>query len=124
MTTGRLTCAGGEGLPEVIASLGASLPDALLVNCTTPDSVKAAMPILRGSGLPFGAYANGFVEIPADWEEQGGVVQLSSRADLPPEVYAQAAAGWLDAGATIIGGCCEIGPAHIKRLRRLIDEGG
>ena len=114
---------GGESLPEVIASLGASLPDALLVNCTTPDSVKAAMPILRGSGLPFGAYANGFVEIPADWEEQGGVVQLSSRADLPPEVYAQAAAGWLGAGASIIGGCCEIGPAHIKRLRRLIDEG-
>ncbi len=114
---------GGEGLGQVIASLGDDLPDALLVNCTTPDSVQAALPILRGRGLPFGAYANGFVEIPDDWEEEGGVVQLSSRADLPPETYARAAAGWLEAGATIIGGCCEIGPAHIQRLRRLIDEG-
>lgn len=114
---------GGESLFDAVASLGADLPDALLVNCTTPDSVIAALPVLRGQGLPFGAYANGFVEIPEDWEEEGGVVQLSSRADLPPEKYAREAASWLGAGATIIGGCCEIGPAHIQRLRRLIDEG-
>ena len=114
---------GGESLEAVIESLGDFLPDALLVNCTTPDSVLASLPILRERGLPFGAYANGFVEIPDNWEEQGGVVQLSSRADLPPETYAREAASWLEAGASIIGGCCEIGPAHIKRLRDLIDQG-
>ena len=63
------------------------------------------------------------MEIPEDWQEQGGVVQLSSRADLPPEVYAGHVAGWIDAGASIVGGCCEIGPAHIARLRALIDSG-
>ena len=113
---------GGESLDSVIMSLEA-LPDALLVNCTTPDSVNAGLPILRAYDMPFGAYANGFVEIPDGWEEQGGVVQLSSRADLPPAAYAAEAAGWLEAGASIIGGCCEIGPAHIQELRRLIDSG-
>ena len=112
---------GGESLAAAIDCLGAALPDALLVNCCTPDSVLCALPILQTSGLPFGAYANGFVEIPDSWEDTGGVVQLSSRADLPPAKYAAEAARWLEAGACIIGGCCEIGPAHIKRLRQLLD---
>ncbi len=114
---------GGESLAAVIEGLGDNRPDALLINCCTPDSINSALPILRASGLAYGAYANGFVEIPDDWEEEGGVVQLSSRADLPPEVYAGHAANWIEAGASIVGGCCEIGPAHIKRLRSLIDSG-
>ena len=32
-------------------------------------------------------------------------------------------ARWIDAGASIVGGCCEVGPAHIARLRALIDSG-
>ena len=118
---GSTNLRGGESLETVIGDLGDAPPDALLINCTTPDSISRALPILRARGIPYGAYANGFVEIPDDWEEEGGVVQLSSRADLPPEVYAGHAAGWLDAGASIVGGCCEIGPAHIARLRQLID---
>ena len=114
---------GGESLAAVIGDLGDAPPDALLINCCTPDSISRALPLLRARGIPFGAYANGFVEIPDDWEEEGGVVQLSSRADLPPEVYAGHAAGWIHAGAAIVGGCCEIGPAHIARLRQLIDSG-
>lgn len=113
---------GGESLQAVIGDLGEDPPDALLINCTTPDSISCALPLLRARGLPYGAYANGFVEIPEDWEEEGGVVQLSSRADLPPEVYAAHAANWIEAGASIVGGCCEIGPAHIARLRGLIDS--
>ncbi len=114
---------GGESLEAVISDLGAAAPDALLVNCSTPDSIMKALPLLRARGIPYGAYANGFVEIPDDWEEEGGVVQLSSRADLPPDVYAGHAADWIEAGAAIVGGCCEIGPAHIARLRALIDSG-
>ena len=120
---GAMDLRGGESLAEVIGGLGDSMPDALLINCCTPDSIRCALPILQASGLPFGAYANGFVEIPESWEELGGVVQLSSRADLPPEKYAGEVARWIEAGAAIVGGCCEIGPAHIKRLRELIDSG-
>lgn len=114
---------GGEKLADVIASLPEPLPDALLLNCCKPATISQALPILQASGLPFGAYANGFTGIPDDWVDRGGVAQLSAREDLSPEAYAQDVAGWLDMGASIVGGCCETGPAHIQRLRELIDAG-
>ena len=39
------------------------------------------------------------------------------RADLTPEGYARFAAAWCAAGASILGGCCGIGPEHIAGLR-------
>lgn len=114
---------GGERLEDLIALAQEYAPDALLVNCCTPDSVLAALPILQASGIPYGGYANGFVEIPAAWDERGGVMQLETRTDLSPEAYAADVKRWIDAGAAIVGGCCETGPAHIARLRQLIDSG-
>lgn len=114
---------GGEGLQDALETLSGMSPDALLVNCTTPDSISAALPILRASGMRFGGYANGFVEIPASWEDRGGSAQIATRTDLTPDVYAEAVSAWIDAGADIVGGCCEAGPAHIARLRQLIDRG-
>ena len=114
---------GGEKLADVIEMAREYAPDALLINCCTPASVHAALPILQASGIPFGAYANGFVEIPAAWDERGGVVQLETRTDLSPAAYAQDVARWIAGGAAIVGGCCETGPAHIARLRQLIDSG-
>jgi homocysteine S-methyltransferase len=32
--------------------------------------------------------------------------------------------GWVDAGATIVGGCCEVGPAHIAELARRLTAAG
>lgn len=112
---------GGPDLSQALDDLGEHRPDALLINCCTPDSISAALPALRASGLPFGAYANGFVEIPDIWNEQGGVAQLATRTDLTPAVYAGEARKWIAGGASIVGGCCEVGPAHIARLRQLID---
>ncbi len=111
----------GESLSEAIESFGNDAPDALLINCCTPDSMTGALPDLQASGMPFGAYANGFVEIPDAWDEHGGVAQLATRTDLTPEVYAREARKWIAGGASIVGGCCEVGPAHIARLRQLID---
>ena len=112
----------GERLSEAIESFGNIAPDVLLINCCTPDSISSALPALSASGLPFGAYANGFVEIPDIWDEQGGLSQLATRTDLTPEVYAGEVRAWIAGGATIVGGCCEVGPAHIARLRELIDQ--
>ena len=114
---------GGEALADVIELAREYAPDALLINCCTPDSVLAALPILQSGGIPFGGYANGFVEIPAAWDERGGVMQLETRQDLSPAAYAADVARWIEGGAAIVGGCCETGPAHIARLRQLIDSG-
>ena len=41
---------------------------------------------------------------------------LETRKDLGPSEYAEFAFDWIDQGAKIIGGCCEIGPKHIEEL--------
>lgn len=113
----------GESLQETVAAIAAHDPIAVLINCSRPEAVSEAMPILAASGLPFGGFANGFTAV--DALEPGGVVDvLDSRADLDPEGYARFAAAWLDAGATVIGGCCEVGPAHIAALDALLAERG
>ena len=119
---GSVQLRGGESLSDALVCMAEMEPDALLINCCTPDSINSAMPILRASGRQCGAYANGFVEIPTAWAERGGVAQLQTRTDLTPEIYAEAARGWIQAGADIVGGCCEVGPAHIARLRQVIDD--
>ena len=43
------------------------------------------------------------------------------RSDLDPESYAAYVADWLANGATVVGGCCGTRPAHIARLRTLLD---
>ena len=41
-----------------------------------------------------------------------------TRNDLNGDAYSRYACSWVEAGATIIGGCCGIGAAHIHRLRK------
>jgi homocysteine S-methyltransferase len=41
---------------------------------------------------------------------------LEARTDLGPDAYLTFAKEWASTGATIIGGCCEVGPKHIETL--------
>lgn len=96
---------------------------AVLINCSFPEAVSRALPALADIGAPLGAYANGFVSVEA-LEPGGPFDVLEARDDLGPEAYALYALDWAAAGATILGGCCEIGPAHIAELAwRLGREG-
>ena len=49
---------------------------------------------------------------------------LESRQDLDPTAYAEFAERWTSLGATIVGGCCEVGPAHIAELARRLKTSG
>ena len=97
---------------------------ALMINCTRPEAVDQGMPILATCGLPYGAYANGFTHIQSSYIPGATVAELNTRTDLTPDAYADFAMGWIEAGATIIGGCCEVGPAHIATLARRIEAAG
>ena len=75
--------------------------------------------------LPFGAYANGFQQITKDFlKDTPTVDSLGARRDLGPSAYAKFALGWVDQGATIVGGCCEVAPAHIAELAGRLRVGG
>jgi len=91
--------------------------DAILINCSVPEVIPAALDVLAQGNKPFGAYANAFTRITQEFQDPKSTVDtLSARRDLDPEAYADHAMGWIEQGATIVGGCCEVGPAHIQEL--------
>lgn len=109
----------GEPLTDVLAVLAHYKPEVVLINCSVPEAVSTAVPIVAGQGMPVGAYANGFTGIAQDFDQIGATVDLlQARTDLDPQTYADFADQWVASGATLIGGCCEVGPAHIRELSR------
>jgi len=114
----------GEAITEILPLLSEFDLAALLVNCSPPEAVSQALPLLAGQGIPLGAYANGFVKIAPDYLQEGATVDLlQARKNLGPEVYTQFAEDWTKQGATIIGGCCEVGTAHIEELAKRLKPG-
>ena len=129
--SGRLRS--GETIGEAVAAVS-DLPVAgFLLNCSLPESITPALPDLVATGAPYvGAYANTFAQIPEGWELDGDKESdgwLTLRQDLGPGSYARHVADWLDAGATVVGGCCGTRPAHISHIfeeliqpRRLLQQ--
>ena len=115
----------GEALSDIIPVLKTHAPDAVLINCSRPEAVSDGLKIVSQMGFPFGAYANGFTHISDGFLETSPTVdELSARQDLSPDEYARFAMEWIAQGATIVGGCCEVGPEHIKELAEQIKQAG
>lgn len=93
--------------------------EAVLVNCSPPEAISKAVRLLSSANVTFGAYANGFKTV-APMKTSPTVASLEAREDFTPQAYAEFAKEWRDAGATIIGGCCEVGPDHIALLRETL----
>ena len=113
----------GETLKSAIEELDTLGVEAIVLNCSQPEAITHSWPVLKKSAKQIGAYANGFTSIeelyPGDTVEV-----LNARKDLGPQEYAKHAMKWVQNGASIIGGCCEIGPLHIKALRDALIQAG
>ncbi|WP_218192158.1 homocysteine S-methyltransferase family protein [Pseudomonas sp. Irchel 3A5] len=111
----------GETVAEATAvaiELGAG---AVLFNCSQPEVMAAALLAARevieaaSAQIELGVYANAFPVM--EVEEEGANDTLHEiRADLGPDAYAKWANTWVEQGASVIGGCCGIGPEHIAAL--------
>ena len=113
----------GEPLAEAIAMLDEVGADAKLLNCSKPEAIEASWSKMKSDQGLTGAYANGFTSI--DKLIPGGTVKtMESRTDLGPAAYAEFALQWANHGASLIGGCCEVGPAHIAELAKRLKEQG
>jgi len=107
-----ITPRGMARLATRVVDLGAK---AVLVNCTpAADTLRFVEAILE-TGIPVvGAYAN--AGSPTDnlgWRTD---------CDLGFQTYAEFAQSWIDAGASIIGGCCGTGPGHLAAINRHLTE--
>lgn len=113
----------GELLADAAEATMVAGAEKILVNCSVPEAITTAMGVLAAANIPFGGFANGFTSIAA--LQPGGTVDtLTAREDLGPQAYADYALQWVEQGATVVGGCCEVGPAHIAAIAtRLINAG-
>jgi homocysteine S-methyltransferase len=113
----------GETVREAYQALPHSRISAYLVNCCGANFVTRAVKILSGlTSRAVGGYANAADVIPRAEDGSPTDPELVARRPLDVEEYAMAVAQWIEAGASIVGGCCSTRPAHIARLRRLIEE--
>jgi len=112
----------GELLRDAIESIDFQCVEAVLFNCSQPEvmaeAIKLAVEMLP-AGKEVGVYANGFRPITNNIEANDGYSTL--RDDLTPQDYLEFAQHWQLLGATMVGGCCGIGPDHIARLKSLND---
>lgn len=114
----------GETVVEAARWAAGSGASALLFNCSRPEvmgrAVEVASAVLCdiGSTVEIGVYANAF-----EASEEDGAANATLhdvRSDLTTDAYTRFACGWVDAGATLIGGCCGIGASHIHGLARTL----
>ncbi len=76
------------------------------------DALAAVQAVWDG---PSGAYPeSGYFTMP-NWQ----FVDI-----IPPDAFAGEAQGWVDRGADLVGGCCGIGPDHIRALTQRLRASG
>lgn len=114
---------GGERIADAIKELSQLEPQMIMLNCSRPEAINAALneihSLLVERKIPFGVYANGFKAV--DELYPGDTVEnLAQRKDLSPKKYAEYALAWAQQGASVIGGCCEISPLHIKAVSEAV----
>lgn len=119
--SGEAKLRSGESIRAAWDDIAGTGVSAILLNCSPPEAISKVLPdLVSMSDIPVGAYANAFTPIPEKWDFHGDESIPPSRTDVTPDAYAAHAANWLKAGARIIGGCCEVGPAHIERVNRVL----
>lgn len=111
----------GEPLAEAVEAVSAIGIEAILFNCCQPEVIGDAIRLTRekltslnGPEIAIGAYANAFPPQPKTAAANEDLDEI--RADLTPAVYLNWARQWQKQGATLIGGCCGVGPEHIALL--------
>lgn len=111
MATPRSQLLDGSRLDDFFRAAALRGAAAALLNCTPCDGIDRALDDAAASGLPFGAYAHmGQVDPACGW---------SSGPVFAPAEYRRRAERWRARGASILGGCCGTGAAHVAALATL-----
>ena len=111
----------GEPVVDAVEAMSGLNVEAILFNCCQPEVIGDAIQVTRDKlaslsnlEIEIGAYANAFSPQPKNATANEGLDEM--RADLTPSAYLSWAQQWRRKGASLIGGCCGIGPDHIALL--------
>ncbi len=104
----------GDSIKTAFHAIAEFSPDAFLFNCTAPDAISAGLKELRKlTDKPIGAYPNVF-HVPEGWTLDNEI-NVEPR-EMTEAEYLNYAEDWQRSGATLIGGCCGVGPEFIRAL--------
>ena len=118
----------GEKVSQIITEIDHTKLLGLMLSCVSPENYELNLNEIKNLGIPFGFKLNGFVTTcpksgytnSYNKSKSGNPNEfLGQRKDLTPKNMALFVKKFKDAGATILGGCCETRPAHIKEMAKL-----
>jgi len=99
----------------------------IMLSCVSPENYEINLEELKSLNVPFGFKVNGFITTKpkngytSTFGKSNGNPNefLGQREDLTPNKLSEFAKKFKNNGATILGGCCEIRPSHIKAFASL-----
>jgi len=118
----------GENISEILTKIKHQNLLGIMLSCISPENYELNLHEIKNLGIPFGFKLNGFVKTNPKPNYTGAYKKsktgnpnefLGRREDLTPEKMAEFAKKFKEAGATILGGCCETRPSHIKAFSLL-----
>ena len=120
----------GETITQVVNKYKSNNWLGVITACVSLEIVEKTVNELKNLNLPYGFKANLWsVEEPlpvhkfnkAGFDEIGKNpnITLGKREDVTGKVFAEFTKKIMEKGATILGGCCETNPTHIKEISKL-----
>ena len=118
----------GENISDIISKIEHKNLLGLILSCISPENYEQNLNEIKNLGVPFGFKLNGFITTKPNSGYTNSFKKsktgnpnefLGQRKDLTPENMALIVKKFKDAGATILGGCCETRPEHIREMAKL-----
>jgi len=118
----------GEKINDVIKKYKNKNWLGVIMACISPKAYETALKDLKQLDVPYGFKLNAFKNIPEgytvaskdQWGNAGNpTTVLGVNTDLNESKFYECSKKFMENGATILGGCCEIRPSHIKEISKL-----
>ena len=119
----------GEKISEIIYKINHKKLLGIILSCISPENYELNLDELKSLEVPFGFKLNAFIKTNPKPNYTGAFKKsktgnpnefLGVREDLTPKRMSEFAKKFKESGATILGGCCETRPAHIREMSKLV----
>ena len=118
----------GEKISDIMKNIKDEKILGIILSCISPENYEINLKEIKKLGIPFGFKLNAFVRTNPkpnysssykNMKKSNPNEFLGVRKDLTPDKMFKFAKKFKEAGATIIGGCCETRPSHIRAFSKL-----
>ena len=116
-----------ECLSDIVNKIDHNNLLGIILSCVSPENFEKNCEEIKNLGVPYGFKLNAFITTSPkngyfnNYTKTGGNPNefLGQRKDLTPKKMSEFVKRFKDSGATILGGCCETRPDHIKEMAKL-----